>query len=248
MILALPAHAKLNLSLEVHGVRQDGRHEVTTVLQAISLHDLLLVEPASNTELQGGHPDDLVLRAQRALEVAAGRKLPTRFRLFKRIPAGAGLGGGSSDAAAALRGLTAIHGLEVDLHPLAAELGADVGFFLRGGTALAEGIGDQLHALPTARDWYAIAWPGLEVSTAAVYRRWDEVGGEGKNELTRAALAEEPRLEAFARRLPGWRMTGSGSAFFKSFGDRKAAEAEIAGLDCWTAVARSVPAWDYSGR
>jgi 4-diphosphocytidyl-2-C-methyl-D-erythritol kinase len=248
LILALPAHAKLNLSLEVHGLREDGHHEVSTVLQAISLHDLLMVERASDTELHGGHPDDLVLRAQRALEVAAGLKVPARFRLFKRIPVGAGLGGGSSDAAAALHGLAALYGLDLDLQPLAAELGADVRFFLNGGSALAGGKGDQIHTLPAARDWYAIAWPGFEVSTAAVYRRWDEVGGDGENELTRAAFAEEPRLQAFASRLPGWRMTGSGSAFFMPCPDRKAAEAAIAGLDCWRTVARPVPAWEHSGR
>src|SRR2546423_12681590 len=96
--LALPAHAKLNLELAVLGVRPDGYHELRTRFQAISLHDLLLVEPAAATSLEGGSGhDDLVLRAQRALERAAGRPLPARFRLWKRIPAGAGLAGGSAD-------------------------------------------------------------------------------------------------------------------------------------------------------
>ena len=108
MILALPARAKLNLTLAVTGVRTDRFHEVDTVLQAIDLHDLLEAEPAAETslEVEGDAPkgpDNLVLKAHAALEQIAGRLLPTRFRLHKRIPAGAGLGGGSSDAATGLR-------------------------------------------------------------------------------------------------------------------------------------------------
>jgi 4-diphosphocytidyl-2-C-methyl-D-erythritol kinase len=243
LILALPAHAKLNLSLEVRGLQADGRHELSTLFQAISLHDLLVVEAAQATELVGGQPDDLVLRAQSVLEAATGRRLPARFRVVKRIPVGSGLGGASSDAAAALRALTTIYGLELDLHPLAARLGADVPFLLRGGTALAGGSGDELRSLPGAPGSYAIAWPGFPISTAAVYQKWDQVGGEGENHLQRAAFTVEPRLESFAMDLPGWRMTGSGSAFFKPCANRREAQAAVAGLDCWTTVASPVPAW-----
>ena len=243
MILAVAAHAKLNLNLEVHGRRADGFHELSTVFQAVSLHDLLMVEPAETTELHGGQPDDLVLRAQRALEAAAGRPLPARFRLVKRIPAGAGLAGGSSDAAATLRALSTIHGLRVDLQPLAAELGADVPFFLRGGTALGTGKGENLTALPPPPGCYAIAWPGFSVSTATVFQAWDEVGGEGENQLLQAAIAVEPRLAEFARALEGWQMTGTGTSFFKHFGDRREAASAARALDCWTAVVTPVPAW-----
>lgn len=246
--LALPAHAKLNLDLAVLGVRPDGYHELRTRFQAISLHDLLLVEPAAVTSLAGGLPDDLVLRAQRALEEAAGRSLPARFRLVKRIPAGAGLAGGSSDAAAALRALARLHGLDLDLAPLAAELGADVPFLLRGGASVASGRGEVLSPVRPATGWYAIAWPGFAVSTAAVFRRWDEVGGEGANALTRAAFDVEPKLAEFASMLgEGWRMTGSGSAFFRPAATRGAAEAAVAPLGCWTAVARPVAAWGGAG-
>jgi 4-diphosphocytidyl-2-C-methyl-D-erythritol kinase len=244
--LALPAHAKLNLSLEVVGRRPDGDHEVVTWYQAISLHDLLLAEPAETTTLAGGHgPDDLVLRAQRALERAAGRPLPARFRLVKRIPAGAGLGGGSSDAAAALRALARLHRLPCDLlHPVAASVGADVAFLVGGGSAEARGRGERLAPAPPAGGWFALAWPGLQVSTARVYEGWDRLGGEGTNHLTRAALAVEPRLAEFARRLgDGWRMTGSGSAFFRHCRTRPEAEQAASGLGCWTAVARPVGPW-----
>lgn len=216
MILALPAYAKLNLSLAVHGLRPDGHHEVTTVLQAISLHDLVIVERAAATEVHGGHPDDLVLKAQLALERAIGRSLPARFLLVKRIPVAAGLGGGSSDAATALRALSTLYELSVDLLPIAAELGADVPFFLVGGAAVGTGRGDQLQPLPPVGGWFALAWPDFPVSTEAIYRRWDEVGGEGDNQLTMAALDVDPRLADFAARMQGWRMTGSGGAFFKA--------------------------------
>lgn len=240
--LALPAHAKLNLDLTVLGVRPDGFHEIRTRFQTISLHDLLLIEPASGTDLAGRCDDDLVLRAQRALEAAVGRRLPARFRLVKRIPSGAGLGGGSADAAAVLRGLSRLYRLDCDLSPIAAGLGADVPFCLMGGAAVATGRGERLVPAAGARGWYALAWPGFPVATPAVYAKWDEIGGESPNELTRAALAVEPRLEEFAGMLgTGWQMTGSGSAFFKTCGSREEAEGAVGPLQCWTAVAR--PVW-----
>lgn len=249
MTLALAAHAKLNLGLKVAGRRADGLHEVSTVLQAISLHDLLLVAPAPTTTLAvaGAAPtgeENLVLRAAAAMSKAAGRPLPAAFRLIKRIPAGAGLAGGSSDAAAALRALQRLHGLDVDLHDVAAGLGADVAFFIRGGLAVATGSGADLRQAPAVRGWFAIAWPGFEVSTAAVYEAWDRTGGEGPNELQAAAIEVEPRLGEFVARLgPAWRMTGSGSAFFLPADTRAQAEAAVAGLDCWTTVATPVAAW-----
>ena len=250
MILAQPARAKLNLSLAVTGVRSDGYHEVDTVLQAIDLHDLLEAEAASETslEISGDAPaggENLVLRALSAVERACGRPLPTRFRLHKRIPAAAGLGGGSSDAAAALKLAAALHHVEFD-RGLAASLGADVGFFLCGGAARATGRGDVLHPCAPAGPWFAIAWPCFELSTAAVYKAWDRVGGEGRNQLTRAALEVAPELAAFAEALgPDWQMTGSGSAFFTERGTAAEAEADLRGApaEAWTALARAVGAW-----
>lgn len=248
--LVLPAYAKLNLWLSVKGLLPDGRHEIATIYQALSLHDLLEIARSDRTtlEVEGDVPageENLVLRAAKALEEAAGRSLPARFRLLKRIPAGAGLGGGSSDAATALRGLARLHSIELPLQPLAESLGADVPFFLSGGTAGAEGAGERLHRMPSERAWYGLAWPGFGSETAAVYKHWDVVGGGGRNQLQEAAEAVEPRLREFAARLgTGWVMTGSGSAFFQECSSRAAAEAAVAGLDCWTAVARAVPAWD----
>jgi 4-diphosphocytidyl-2-C-methyl-D-erythritol kinase len=243
LVLVLPAHAKLNLELKVLGTQPDGYHEVSSRLQAISLHDLLMVSRARRTMLEGGCEDDLVLRAQHLLETAAGSRLPARFRLVKRIPPGAGFGGGSSDAAAALTALKRLYGLTLDLAPVAASLGVDVPFCLAGGAAVAGGRGEQLQPAAPAREWYALAWPGFQLATAAVYRGWDEVGGEGDNHLTRAAFAVEPKLAEFAAMLGGeWRMTGSGSAFFKPCPSQAEAERAVARLDCWKAVARGLGA------
>lgn len=250
MIVALAARAKLNLDLAVLGRRADGFHDIRTRMQAIALHDLLEVAPSSTTTLAidgfdtptGG--DNLVLRAHAEVEKSAGRPLPTHFKLHKRIPPGSGLGGASSDAAAALRALVALHALQIDPYQVAAEIGADVPFFLAGGAALAEGRGDRLTALPSRPLWFAIAWPGIELKTAAVYAEWDQLAGEAPNELRKAASRVEPRLEEFAGRLGAeWQMTGSGSAFFLACASSNAALQATQPLDCWTAVTHSVGRW-----
>lgn len=250
MTLALPARAKLNLDLEVIRRTDDGFHEVRTTIQAIDLHDLLEVSPAEKTSLTTSGlavargDDNSVLKSHRAIEQAIGRTIPTRFHLHKRIPPGSGLGGASSDAAAALRGLAALHRLEVDLAALAVSIGADVPFFLAGGTARAEGRGERLTRLPTAPAWFAIAWPAIELSTASVYLAWDEVQGEAPNHLRRAAERAEPRIVDFAQRVGGgWQMTGSGSAFFLRCTDDEQARKATASLDCWTAVTHAVGPW-----
>jgi 4-diphosphocytidyl-2-C-methyl-D-erythritol kinase len=235
------APAKLNLELRVLERLPDGFHRVETLLQAISLSDELTIEPAAQSSIEVSGFEAPSDEGNLALRAAAALEQPVHVRLLKRIPSGAGFGGGSSDAAAVLR---AIGSDRDDLDRLAAELGADVSFFLRGGRALAVGRGERLRQLPDPDDdtWYALAWPGFEVSTAAVYRRWDEVGGEGRNHLRRAAEAIEPRLVEFAAELgEGWVMTGSGSAFFKEAPTRAAAEEAAASLSCWTAVAQAEP-------
>jgi 4-diphosphocytidyl-2-C-methyl-D-erythritol kinase len=248
--VALPARAKLNLDLKVVKRRDDGFHEIRTHMQAIALHDLLEAAPAKRTIfVTDGLPvpqagENIVLKALTALEASAGRELPTAFHLHKRIPAGAGLGGASSDAATALRALKIIHGLDVDLTDLARFVGADVPFFLAGGRALAEGIGDRLQPLAAELEWYAIAWPGIELSTATVYAAWVETKGAAPNELLSAAERADGRVRQFAQRLGReWQMTGSGSAFFKRCDSREEALSAIQSLDCWTSVTHGVAAW-----
>jgi 4-diphosphocytidyl-2-C-methyl-D-erythritol kinase len=243
LIVALPARAKLNLDLTVIGRRSDGFHNLHTTMQTIELHDLLLIEPADTTTftVSGFAVDPIrnsVLNAQQAIERAAGRKLPAKFHLHKRIPPGSGMGGASSDAAATLRGLQTSHALDLDLGPIAAEVGSDVPFFLHGGAALVEGRGERVTPVvpPPVPTWFAIAWPGIELSTQAVYEAWDGVKGD---DLRTAAEHVEPRLKQFAAKLgDGWRMTGSGSAFFKEAATEQLARKAVANVDCWTAVTR----------
>jgi len=250
LTLVVPARAKLNLDLTVLERTPDGFHDVRTRMQAVALHDLLELTRADSTAITitGQHRVDAAVNSVRkahvALEDEAGRELPTAFHLEKRIPPGSGMGGASSDAAAALRGLATIYNLSADLTKVAAGIGADVPFFLTGGAAIAEGRGERLTPMPTEPEWFAIAWPAIELSTAAVYSAWDEVKGEGANQLTAAAARVEPRLRDFAARLGhGWQMTGSGSAFFLQCVDERSARQAIAKLDCWTAVTRAVGAW-----
>lgn len=188
--ITLACPAKVNLSLRVHGRRRDGFHEVSTVLQAIDLCDRLTVrrvDPGDPLELDvpgGGAPADdsnLVVAAARAFFEALGRPARgVRFELDKRIPAGSGLGGGSSDAAAALTALRQLWGNPMDarrLRTVAATVGSDVPFFLVGGTALATGRGEKLQPLEDVDQApVLVAVPAVEVSTAEIYGAWSGAG------------------------------------------------------------------------
>lgn len=227
------------------GKRADGFHDVETTIQSIDLHDLLLITRSDHTLLTTSGltvtdaTDNSVLKAQAALEKACGTKLPARFHLHKRVPPGSGMGGASSDAAVTLRGLTELYRLDVDLAPIAELLGSDVPYFLRGGLVRAQGRGEKLTPLTMQPAMFLIAWPGMELSTAAVYKAWDEVKGEGPNELLRAAERVAPKIEGFRKSLgDGWRLTGSGSAFFKEVPTRPRQDTKT-----WTAVAHAIGPW-----
>lgn len=180
--ITLQAPAKVNLAFEVLGRRTDGYHQVRTVLQAVGLADVLTLEPADTLSLVveplGSAPVDgnLVLRAAEALREATGCAQGAAMHLVKRIPTAGGLGGGSSDAAAALTGLRRLWGLRLDdaaLAVIAARLGSDVPFFLRSCTALGTGRGEVLSSLPApAEGWVVIAAPpsgGPADKTANMY-------------------------------------------------------------------------------
>lgn len=197
--LACPA--KVNLSLRVHGRRPDGYHAISTVLQTIDLCDRLTAtrtEPEAPLRLEvpgGGAPADdsnLVMAAARTFFGAIDQPVRgVRFELRKRIPAGSGLGGGSSDAAGTLSALQELWGepLSPDgLHAAAATVGSDVPFFLVGGTVLATGRGEELRILEdVAAAPVIVAAPAVEVSTGAVYSHWRRPGGRetefGEEEL-----------------------------------------------------------------
>lgn len=176
--------AKINLFLRIVALRPDGYHEIETLFQAVDIYDELLISPTDgNTLLKvPGHPeletqDNLVTRAVRWLERETGSALPCSIVLTKRIPVAAGLGGGSSNAAGALLGVSALFDLDLSDESLrrgARALGADVAFFLVGGTAVGEGIGDQLTRVDIPTDYgVVLVNPGFSVSTRTVYAEFD---------------------------------------------------------------------------
>jgi 4-diphosphocytidyl-2-C-methyl-D-erythritol kinase len=200
-----PATAKLNLALVVGPARDDGRHEVATVLQRIDLADRVQVEPAPRLRVEGFTQDTLVRRALERLAEAAGTEPRWGARIWKRVPVAAGLGGGSSDAATALRLANAIlpEPLAPErLHEVAASLGADVPFFLTNGPQLGTGTGTELQRLDLPQDYWVVLLLPRDTqkgSTAQVYAAFD--GGDGADgfadrraQLDRAlARARRPR-------------------------------------------------------
>jgi len=260
--LSLEAPAKLNLGLELLDRRADGFHEIATIYQEIDMADRLVLEPASEITLEvAGLPapageDNLVLRAARALSAAAGVRQGARIRLEKRVPALSGLGGGSSDAAAALVGLDRLWGIGLGyerLLDLAAALGSDVPFFLVGGTALGLGRGEEVCPLPDLPALFAaVVRPEEGLSTAEVFahagvsltgprncnsiRRFAQyyLTGRGlealvRNDLQSAAIELLPGIDGWCNMLIeagalAASLSGSGSAVFGLFEDRRAAE------------------------
>jgi 4-diphosphocytidyl-2-C-methyl-D-erythritol kinase len=186
--VVMQAPAKVNLYLEVGPMRHDGFHAVRTVLQTVDLCDLVEVEVADGGEgiamaVEGEAPpgeDNLCHRAASAFIAATGLRLGIKIKLTKVIPPAAGLGGGSADAAAVLRALNFFTGEALsrgDLLRAAASLGSDVPFFLVGGTALGEGRGERITPLAQAPPLpVVLANPGMELSTAEVYGRFDSLG------------------------------------------------------------------------
>ena len=178
-----PATAKLNLALVVGPLRDDGRHEVVTVLQRIDLADRVSIEPAAGLRVEGFAEDTLVRNALECLAEAANTEPRWNARIWKHVPVAAGLGGGSSDAATALRlaNETLAEPLAPErLHELASELGADVPFFLTSGPQLGTGTGTELEALDLPQDyWVVLLLPHDEhkSSTADVYADFDRRDG-----------------------------------------------------------------------
>jgi 4-diphosphocytidyl-2-C-methyl-D-erythritol kinase len=189
-----PATAKLNLALVVGPMRDDGRHEVATVMQRLDLADRVAVEPAPQLSVHGFAEDTLVRRALESVGAAAEVEPRWRATISKQIPVAAGLGGGSSDAATALR--LANETLDEQLpperlHELAAGLGADVPFFLTAGPQLARGAGTELEPFDLPQDyWVVLLLPegARKESTASIYAAFDARGGEEGYGERRAAL------------------------------------------------------------
>ena len=267
--------AKVNLYLRVLGRRADGYHDLVTVMQPLSLADELTVIPGGEglgftcdrPELPQGE-ENLVCRAALGFQEAAGVKLAVRFSLRKRIPVAAGLGGGSSDAAGALRALNRLYGSPLDgprLHSLAARLGADVPFFLGRGPAVGTGIGTELTPLALPPYHYLLLNPGVPLSTRWVYehldlarirdlpdtRHWDPEHPEHwvHNDLGAVAIGRFPELAGWLDRLEHLGaitqgISGSGPTIFGLFptweAAREGARALRESFQGWLAVAQGL--------
>jgi 4-diphosphocytidyl-2-C-methyl-D-erythritol kinase len=285
------AHAKINLDLRVLGTRADGFHELRTVFQAIGLHDVITcVAREGAFAIECGMPgvpldrSNLVWRAAEALWRLLERDGPLRdvlVRLDKQIPLQAGLGGGSTNAAATLMALARLWGASVrpaQLTDLAATLGADVPFFLAGGTALGLGRGDEVYPLADlARHWIVLLIPGFGVSTVDAYGWYDSERELGRpsaraaqyvpgpwpsraaqmiNDLEGPISQHHPEIEQMKAALrrhgaAAAAMSGSGSAVFGLFQKRREAVAAAAtlGASGWRVVlTRSLDRGEYARR
>jgi 4-diphosphocytidyl-2-C-methyl-D-erythritol kinase len=247
--LILPAYAKLNLTLDVTGRRPNGYHDIDSVMQTISLHDLLWIERSDCRVFDLVGPaiegENLVLKAARELEGHLSRALQFTIRLFKRIPMGAGLGGGSADAAAFLKAANLLYDLKLkqaELIEIATAVGQDVPFLLAGGTGRATGLGSTVAPLPAVpSSWrFLVICPPAEISTRAVYEAVDGSapsarrtpalvgalanGGDIRlfgNDLEPVSRRLFPQLDEAFKRLhhvvPGLTMSGTGAALFATF-------------------------------
>jgi 4-diphosphocytidyl-2-C-methyl-D-erythritol kinase len=261
------APAKLNLALVVGPLRPDGKHEVATVLQRIELGDRIEVEPAPALTVEGFAEDTLVTGALEALAARAGVEPRWRVRITKEIPVAAGLGGGSSDAATALRlanGTLPEPLAPTDLARIAAGLGTDIPFFLTEGAQLAVEDGTELEPVDLPQDYAVVlVLPHGEAkeSTAAVYAAFDKRGGhsgfDGRcadlraalvrrdlaalppNDLARSPLAAELHAAGAFRAD----VSGAGPAVYGLFADRDTAERAAAALGPGGRTWITRPAW-----
>lgn len=252
-----PAPAKLNLFLHITGRRADGYHELQSVFRLLDWGDRIGLQLREDGQIHREGPsvpgvaeaDDLVVRAALALQKASASTLGANIRVEKRIPAGGGFGGGSSDAATVLVALNALWGTGLDedaLAALALGLGADVPVFVRGRNAWAEGVGEKLTPLALPRAWYVLVDPGVHVPTAELFRSPDLTrdatpvkiadfasGTVLGNAFEPVLRRREPAIEAVFQALAGIgraRLTGSGSGCFVEFTTRAAAEQALVEL------------------
>lgn len=271
-VVRAAAHAKVNLYLHVVGRRADGYHLLDSLVVFADLHDSLTVEPADDLSLAidgpfaaalSGETDNLVLKAARALASATGRDPRVRFTLTKRIPVAAGIGGGSADAAAALRALAELWSVGIP-NDLPQKLGADVNVCLASQTLYMSGIGELLHTTPAMPPAFLLLVnPGVAVATKDVFRARSgpfskpapfnvapaDTAGLARflmqrgNDLTAAAAVHAPAIKEALQKVAETegcllsRMSGSGATVFGLYATAEAAAAAAA------AISRERPGW-----
>jgi 4-diphosphocytidyl-2-C-methyl-D-erythritol kinase len=234
-----PAPAKINLFLHVTGRRPDGYHELQTLYQLLDWGDEIRIRVTADPGVRRVAADypvaeeaDLVVRAARLLQSEAGCRRGARIRVRKRIPIGAGLGGGSSDAATVLLALNRLWQCGLGLPELAGlgiRLGADVPVFVHGRSAMADGIGERLQSVTIGPRHYVLVLPDLAISTAAIFADPDLVrdspsisltealAGKGRNDCEAVVRRRYPQIAGLMAALERWGrpvMTGTGSAVF----------------------------------
>jgi 4-diphosphocytidyl-2-C-methyl-D-erythritol kinase len=259
--LRLPAPAKLNLLLRIVGRRDDGYHLLQTVFQFIDLCDWVTLRYRDDGEIRlltplPGVPEeaDLTVRAAKALKEATGVKAGVEISIEKHLPMGGGLGGGSSDAATTLLGLNRLWGAGLTteaLMMLGLRLGADVPVFVKGRSAWAEGVGEQLTPLDLPEPWYVVLVPNCQVATGRVFsaqgltrdnspiKITDFVAGRQENHCLPVVLSLYPEVGAAMSDLSRYaqaRLTGTGACVFAEFSDELGAReaAEVLGAS-WQA-------------
>jgi 4-diphosphocytidyl-2-C-methyl-D-erythritol kinase len=234
-----PAPAKLNLFLHVTGQRADGYHELQTLFQLIDLCDTIAITLREDGQIErlagpdGVAPEaDLAVRAAQLLRQATGSPLGATLTVHKRIPLGGGLGGGSSDAATVLLALNELWDGKLSLPDLASlglPLGADVPVFIKGSSALGEGIGERLTPVALPAKWYTIIYPGVGVSTREVFQSpeltrnspvstiralLDSGGRNDCEDVVRARAPEVAEALDWLTQFSPARLTGTGSCVF----------------------------------
>lgn len=252
-----PAPAKLNLFLHITGQRADGYHDLQTLFQILDWGDRLRFQVNDSGRVSrscniDGIPEsaDISVRAANLLKRHTGVEHGVHIELEKHIPAGAGLGGGSSDAATVLVALNQLWSCSQttgQLAALGAELGADVPVFVHGHSALAEGKGEKLQAVTLGRRYYVLIFPNFGVSTAEVFGHpgltrdsvpldmTKAVLQPGRNDCEAVVMEIYPQLKTVMDDLRNWgqpRMSGTGSTIFLSFDDKKAAIDAASELKC----------------
>ncbi len=255
--LHLESPAKVNLRLEILKKREDGYHELRTVLQKINLHDLLhfSLKKEKGLSITTDHPNlpvgkrNLVYQAVQSILKKSDYQGGVLVKIEKRIPLGAGLGGGSSNAANALKAMNQLLKINLpkrELMRMGLEIGADVPFFFFNGAAIASGIGEQLKKIELPELWYVLIYPNFEVSTRWVYKNFlltkrqfhfnlhkllrtpQEISRILWNDLEEVVLREYPQIGVMKKMLYaagalGTSMTGSGPTVFGVFSEERGA-------------------------
>jgi 4-diphosphocytidyl-2-C-methyl-D-erythritol kinase len=252
-----PAPAKLNLFLHVTGQRPDGYHELQTLFQLLDWGDEVRIESLDRPLISrpvAAYPvaeaDDLVVQAAILLQAETACRMGARIEVHKQIPAGAGLGGGSSDAATVLVALNQLWACDLAVDELASiglRLGADVPLFIRGFSALADGIGEKLTPVNLGERHYVLIFPDFPISTRAVFRDpvlprnsarlsfEQAVSGKGNNDCESVVKLRFPVFRTMLKELQKIgeaRMTGTGSTLFMAMPDKKTAKRTAQQIKC----------------